>query len=371
MKIKIKPEEIYEEYVKGKEYNTNQELYDTVEQNQRFYEGDQWYGVNAPNLTKPVFNIIKRVVSYFIAMLVSDDISVHLTPFNETPESKVMVNIIAREIEAVLERAKIKQKNRINIRDACVDGDTCMFINFDPEKDTGQLYKGEIEAEIIENTHIIFGNPYSSDIQSQPYIMIIQRMYTNQVKDMAESLGLPEDEVANIISDDDYGTTNDSKDYQENLTTVITKFWKEKKTVQKIRNGQVEIDLVTRQPAEETVTTVYMTKVTKNVVLKKPVDMEYKLYPVAYMSWERKQNSYHGRSPITGLIPNQIYINKIYAMCMVYTTNNAFPKTIYDETKIRQLTNDVTKELQFRTWIWWERSWMQSRHRTFQIRRCS
>lgn len=343
MKIKVKPDEVYAEYVKGKEYNTNQNLYDNVQQNRRFYEGDQWHGVNAPNLTKPVFNIIRRVVTYFIAMLVSDDVAVHLTPFKETPENKTMTNIVAREIDEVIERAKIKAKNRINIRNACVDGDTCMFINFNPEKDTGQMYKGEIEAEIIENTHIIFGNPYSSDVQSQPYILIIQRMYTNQVKDLAEELGLPEDEVSKIVSDDDTNVYSDSKDYQENLTTVITKYWKEKKTVQKIRDGQVEMDFVTRKPAEETITTVHMTKVTKDVVLKEPVDMEYKLYPVAYMPWETKQNSYHGQSPMTALIPNQIYINKIYAMCMVYTTNNAFPRMMYDEAKIKQLTNDVTK----------------------------
>ena len=31
------------------------------------------------------------------------------------------------------------------------------------------------------------------------------------------------------------------------------------------------------------------------------------------MSWESVKNSYHGVSPITGKIENQIFINKIYA----------------------------------------------------------
>ena len=66
-------------------------------------------------------------------------------------------------------------------------------------------------------------------------------------------------------------------------------------------------------------------------------------YPVAYMTWERRKNSYHGQSPITGLIPNQIFINKIFAMCMVYMTNMGFPKIFYDQTKLGKLTNDVTK----------------------------
>ena len=74
MKIKKKPEDIFKEYEKGKEFNTNISLYENVEKNQRFFIGDQWYGVNAPGLMKPVFNMIKRVVTFFISMLVSEEI---------------------------------------------------------------------------------------------------------------------------------------------------------------------------------------------------------------------------------------------------------------------------------------------------------
>ena len=57
MKIKTTPQEIWDEYKKGETYNSSIDLYDTVEKNQRFYHGDQWYEVNAPDLNKPVFNI--------------------------------------------------------------------------------------------------------------------------------------------------------------------------------------------------------------------------------------------------------------------------------------------------------------------------
>ena len=76
-------------------------------------------------------------------------------------------------------------------------------------------------------------------------------------------------------------------------------------------------------------------------MLDKPTDLGYRYYPIAYFSWEKVKNSYHGRSPITGLIPNQIFINKIYAMCMVYMTNMGFPRIFYDENKISKLTNNV------------------------------
>ena len=335
MKIKTSPEEIYDEYEKGRSFNSSNGLYDTVEKNQSFYLGDQWRGVNAPDLTKPVFNIIKRVTSYFSAMIVSDDVGVNILPFHETPANKATASIISKQVEAVLERTRANTKCRTNIKNCAVDGDTCMLVNFNPDIETNQDAKGDIELLIIDNTNVMFGNPYSDDVQSQPYILIIQRLFTGQVKDMAESMGVSKSEIENIKADSESMTlTNTNTD---ELTTVITKFWKEKSEI------TVGIDPITKLPIKRQRTSVHMTKCTQSVTLKEPVDMGYTSYPIAYMTWEHVKNSYHGRSPITGLIPNQIFINKIYAMCMVYMTNMGFPKIFYDQTKLSKLTNDVTK----------------------------
>ena len=62
-------------------------------------------GVNAPDLDKPVFNILKRVVNYFIAMLVSDDIGLRLGLFNRVENSvtRIMLRITERQIRQVME----------------------------------------------------------------------------------------------------------------------------------------------------------------------------------------------------------------------------------------------------------------------------
>lgn len=329
MKIKTEPKQIFLEYEDGKTYNQSHDLYENVEKNQRFFLGDQWHGVNAPDLTKPVFNILKRVCSYYVAMLASDEVGVNIAPMDETPENKAITDVIAKEVERTIENGKTKFKWRTNIKNAVVDGDTCMYINFNPDVDTGHEYKGAIETEIIDNTNVIFGNPYSQDVQSQPWIMVVQRLYTNQVKDYAEAKGV---DTTNIVPDaEDY--TNYEVNEAEKLTTVITKFWHETKKIKTVDQFGI--------PQEKELTSVWFTKVCKEVVLDKPADLGYRYYPIAYFSWEKVKNSYHGRSPITGLIPNQIFINKIYAMCMVYMTNMGFPRIFYDENKISKLTNNV------------------------------
>lgn len=337
MKIRTSPKEIFDEYQAGKEYNQSLDLYDNVEKNRRFYHGDQWYGVKAPDMTKPVFNIIKRVSTYYAAMLVSDDVGVHIRPFNEDEQNKAMAEIVSSSVEACIERTKTKQKARTNIKDACVDGDTAVYVRFDPDIETGnQSVSGDIATEIIDNEHVIFGNPYSDDVQRQPYILIVQRLYTAEVKDQAKEYGLSDDDIAKIIPDEDDNIVEEDSSNNKKLTTVITKFWKVKGT-KTIRDPKVP-----NMTKEVNNTSLHFTMVTSQVTLRKDTDTGQKLYPIAWFSWDKVKNSYHGRSPITGLIPNQVFINKIYAMCMVYMTNMGFPKVFYDQNKIAKLTNNVT-----------------------------
>jgi len=57
----------------GQTYNTGIDLYETVKQNENFYIGRQWEDVVAPDLEKPVLNFLKRVMTYFVAMICSND----------------------------------------------------------------------------------------------------------------------------------------------------------------------------------------------------------------------------------------------------------------------------------------------------------
>ncbi|MBQ6902381.1 MAG: hypothetical protein IJN71_05180, partial [Oscillospiraceae bacterium] len=76
MKTSKKPHEIWDEYQKAISYNRGIDLYETVKKNENFFIGKQWEGLNAPDLAKPVINVLRRVVSYFISMIVADDIGV-------------------------------------------------------------------------------------------------------------------------------------------------------------------------------------------------------------------------------------------------------------------------------------------------------
>lgn len=313
--IKKEPTAIWEELEKGIEYNQRKNLYDTVKENQNFYQGKQWIGVNAPDLEKPVLNFLKRVVSYFVAMLVSDDVAANISPFQETDENKQMANIISAQIPQVLEQADAKAKFRDLIKNAAIDADGYIYTYFDAEADTGQTAKGKIDMEIIDNTNVIYGNPYSTNTQKQPYILLPLRKLVEEVREEAVKNGMPESE-AESIQPDSSGLYAGEDGSDGELVTVVIKLWKQDGTVR-------------------------AKKITQGHTIKPEWNTGYRRYPLSQFSWEKVKNSYHGVAAITGFVPNQIAVNKLFAMAIHSIKTTAFPKIFYDIAKIKKWTNKI------------------------------
>ncbi len=316
MKIKENPEQIWKEYNRAVAYNNGLGLYDTVKKNENFFIGKQWEGLNAPDLNKPVINVIRRVVNYFISMIVADDIGVSFKPFVENEELSRTSDIWSREVEKVIELSEIKEKSRDVIRNAAVDGDGFLYFFFDHEAETGQLAKGRIDCEIIDNTNVMFGNPYSPELQKQPYILVSLRKSVDAVREEARAFGKSEDEVNQIVADSDENQYNPSSARDDDMVTVIVKFWRE--------DGRINA-----------------CKVTRTAVVRDTWNTGYRRYPIACMPWDKMKNSYHGVAAITGLIPNQISINQLFAMGIHSIKTGAFPKTFYDSTKITSWSNKI------------------------------
>lgn len=70
--------------------------------------------------------------------------------------------------------------------------------------------------------------------------------------------------------------------------------------------------------------------------MRKPWDTGLRRYPLVWLPWEVVHDSYHGQAAVTGLIPNQIFVNKLFAMSMISLMTTAYPKVIYDKSRIGQ-----------------------------------
>ncbi len=320
MKIKLDAQDIWREYEKGIAYNTSIDLYERVKRNENFYIGKQWEGLNAPDLPKPVINILKRVVNYFISMIHSDDVGVSFTPFIENQEEQIWANVWADEVENALEYAEIKRYARHAVKNAAVDGEGCLYFYFDPEAETGQEAKGRIVCEEIDNTNYIVENPHKWNIQTQGYIIVESRKTLSDVREEAKKNGVSEDEISLIMPDESEREYRFENARDDSLVTVLTKFWRE--------NGEVKA-----------------IRTTKEVVIRKEWNTKYWRYPLAVMPWEEVKNSYHGMSAVSGFIPNQIAINQLWAMAIQHVKTHAFPQIIYDSTKITSWSNKIGRAI--------------------------
>lgn len=310
---KLTVEKIWDEYLSGENYHQQIGLHEIVKQNENFYNGDQWEGVNAPDLEKPVINIFKRAVTYMGSQIVSNDVGINLEPFGESDENSNVCKILNGQIDRIVEITKAKTKNRDIIKDAAITGDGILYARFDPEK--GKY--GEIELETVDNEKVIFKNPFEHDIQKQRSIIIVKRMLLPDVKDMARENGVSEEDLENIQPDGGFSYSREQNTAGKNLVTVLLRFWKE--------DGRV-----------------WFSESTENVFIRKPTKTDARLYHIAWMSWEKKRDSYHGAAVMTPYIQNQIYVNKMWALAMVFSSKMAWPQRFYDATKIRgSLTNKV------------------------------
>ena len=315
---------VWQYYEAGRAYNNGliPNQYRLVNTNIEFFVGNQW--IHMPEtpamsrLPKPVFNILKRDVCFIVANITSDNLKVQATPLAATAGTEELIKpseIFTEECEAIMERENVPALIRVFCRDAAVRGDGCLYTYWDPDMEMGGTYKGGIRSEVVENTRVYFGNQNDRDVQAQPYIQIESREIVRLLRKRAKKNGTTDWE--GIRADED-STNIDSAKRTDDKATLILTMWKNDETG-----------------------TVWAYESTKDHEIKNAWDMGLRRYPVVWLNWDYVQDCYHGQAMLTGLIPNQIFINKIWAMSMLSIMTTAYPKIIYDKTRIPKWTNRV------------------------------
>lgn len=304
-------------YDEALQFNSNIGLPDTVKVNENFFIGKQWEGVQSNGLPTPQFNFLKRVVLFVVSTISSDNIKVNATALLNTPNTEQLadpVRIFNEELDAVLEQNKITDKLREFGRDAAVRGDGCMYTYWDAEAETGQDAKGAIKTEVVENTRVFFGNPNDRNVQSQPWIILEKREICRNVRKRAKENGFD----WRAIQPDSQPDEMDSVKMTYDKVTVLLLFWRDEET------GEI-----------------WAYEFTKNCPVKDPWNMGIRLYPFTWMPWDFVQDSYHGQAMISGLIHNQMFVNRIWAGSMRALMFQAFPKTVYDKTRVDHWDNKI------------------------------
>ncbi|MBQ7088349.1 MAG: hypothetical protein IJN04_01750 [Clostridia bacterium] len=313
------PERVQEEYRQATDYKRqlgSRGLYEQSRINERFYSGDQWYGVNCGD-SRPLvrYNVIKRIGDYKMAVVGAQPVSVRFSAEGvpvtaascklvedyrgalrkgECPAdlpaaaaAQALAGALTDYFATTAKRLKLEHLKQQVLRNAYVSGTGVLYTYWDDHVRTG-LYAdeahtapicGDIAAEVLDIEQVYMGDPSVEDVQAQPYILIAQRCPVTVVRRMAKAHGCRR--WAEIRGDEGE---------EGGHTTLLTRFWKEWD-----ESGNAVVKGM---------------QVCGTVTVREPWALGVKLYPLSVFRWEEKRHQCYGESEIPYLIPNQIAINR-------------------------------------------------------------
>ena len=370
------PAQIFKEYRDGTQFKSGlgmRGLYEQSKMNERYFIGDQWYGVNCGNY-RPLIrhNVIKRIGEYKMSVVGSSPITVSYTadgipntlglkeairpirdgiaqgneayieqmmamsadtiPSNE--EVTLIMSALSDYFRVTAERVKFNDKCEQALRNAFISGTGIIYTYWDDKVKTG-LYAdenrttpivGDIGCEVLDVENVYFGDPNLTDIQSQPYILVAQRKSVAELKREAKHNRRPQYEIDQIKPDNETGY--EAGQISENEPSESKK--------------QLLSPSFGRSDDDGSDYTLKAIKVCENAVIRPEWDVGIRLYPFASFLWERRRNCAYGESEITYLIPNQIAINRMMTASVWAVMMMGMPMLVVnsDVVDAGSLTND-------------------------------
>lgn len=305
----IKQTTIWDLYEKGRNYHRQTGIYVDTDRNYRMYNGDQWAHAKLGDVEPVQKNFIKPIVKYKCSVIHDNLYAINYSSLNfENQEFRKQAerycDMLNGRAARIWEQDKLDFKGRRVTKDAAINDEGIIYVDFDKEKMTPV-------NEIVKKNDVYYGNENDDDIQAQPYILIRKRMPVVNAVELALDFGMSEEKTDLIIGDND--TFEESgeaaKEELDNMVTVVYKMYKE--------DG-----------------TVHFSAATRWCDIAKDVDTGLSLYPIAHFNWEEKEGSARGEGEVRYLIPNQIEVNRTEVRRVLTVKYQAYPQKVVDVTKI-------------------------------------
>jgi len=299
--------EIWELYERSVNYKRTKQMYTDDDDSYRMYNGNQWKAADLGGFEPIQLNIIKPIVKYKVGTINANLWAINYSAENFEEQAFLVqatkaCDILNRHVRRILEKDGMDYKVRKMSKQAGIVGEGVIYVDF---KDNNP------SNEVLNRGDVSYGNENNSEIQPQPYILLSPRKPIEEIMDLARKAGVTEEEIAKIASDKETTeqTGDDSKTELNDMAVLLTMMYK--------KDGTVWIKQGTRQ-----------------VSFGEPRDTKCTLYPISHFIWEEVEGSARGIGEVKYLIPNQYEINKTIMRRSLAVRLGAYPKIVYDDTKI-------------------------------------
>lgn len=310
-------EMIWNKYQRGLDQGRISGRYNNAEKCWRFYEGDQWAGIQNADGNLPFYNIVQPVVDYKKARVCMNNKTITLSIKERDPHG--LMDAINEQLKEAWEFGGMDDRCWEMVEEAMVGGDAFIYFPhgslFTQGEKLCRCNERRQFSQIFDGCRVFLGDEEEPNLQNQPYIIVEERRLLDQVRDEAKRNGISEDEIGNITADnrsDAEITTDDAlkNDHGDQYCTTVLYF---ERVNEGIRYCRAVKDLI-YQPYQ--------------------VINGLQYYPMVSYSVRRKKGSARGAGEVLRMIPNQIEINKTLVRRSDAVRRLAYPKMVYSKTFI-------------------------------------
>lgn len=292
---------IWEKYQRGRDHHARANLCGQAEMCHRFFEGDQWYGLESGGEKLPMYNFIQPTCEYKIAMVALKNLAITYAPEDKNGGSESICAALNCFASRTWEHAKMDRRIWEMVKEACIAGDSFIF-----------FYDGSFHSQLIDTADIFLADEQQRDIQKQQYIILHERRLVSDVREEARRNGVSEDDIESITGDEGSAHSYDSNEVKTDLGKCSCLLYLTKK------DGFVSF-----------------TRAAKTVVYQPETVVEgMTLYPVAYLTWLPQKGTARGRGEIWAMIPNQIETNRLLVRRLLSAKQTAFPKPVFSSRAV-------------------------------------
>ena len=305
----IKETSIWQLYEIGRNYHRRTNIYTDTDRNYRMYNGDQWGGAKLGDVEGVQKNFIKPIVKYKCSVIHDNLYAINYSSLNfENREFRKQAerycDLLNGYAARVWEQDKMDFKGRRITKDAAINDEGIIYVDFDKEK-------MKPVNEIVKKNDVYYGNENDDDIQTQPYILVRKRMPVVNAIDLARSYDVSDEKISYIVGDNEtFEESGEAAKIElDDMVTVVYKMYKQ--------NDTVHFSIATRW-----------------IEIAEDIDTGLSLYPIAHFNWEEREGSARGEGEVRYLIPNQIEVNRTEVRRVLTVKYQAYPQKVVDVSKI-------------------------------------
>lgn len=350
--------EITEQWQAAVSYKRGQGYYDLWPLRDRYINGDQWPKPTEATATmpRPMTNQYASIINMIVSAVTYETPEIYFDPGDTDQQPKEPgqpVEPTEQDAQAaqMLSDAAKHQSEKLELEDlieqgcktaANVSGTAIWCFPWDNTITGGRpgktAFVGDIAGFEVDPINFHPGDPSNPDIQSQPWIIMDERLPLKDVQDFYRPF------VGNLVDTlEPTRQTSDTTIYDQQrieqdrtpMVDVVHRWWKERKphTDDKDEQG-VTLD----------VTLKYAVVCQSKIIRPEQVLYKHGFYPFVAFEWEKKRKSFWGKPLSADLLPNQRERNRLEGLTILAAQNHGAPRVMAKQGALKgSWTNNPLK----------------------------